>query len=150
MNRLDPMTRTQIVAALVAGNSVRSTCRMTGAAKGTVLKLLAELGAACDDYQDRAIFGLKTKRLQCDEIWSFCYAKHRNVPERMKRDPGVGSIWTWTALDADSKLIVTWYIGSRDPVRQPVHDRLREALLGPGSADHGRPQPVPVRHRGGL
>jgi len=82
MNRLDTKTRTQIVAALVEGNSVRATCRMTGAAKGTVLKLLAALGAACDDFQDKAIRGLSTKRLQCDEIWSFCYAKDRNVPER--------------------------------------------------------------------
>lgn len=114
MNRLDMKTRIRVVSALVEGCSLRSTCRMTGVAMGTVLKLLTELGQACDDYQDRAIFGLKTKRLQCDEIWSFCYAKDRNVPERMKGDPGVGSVWTWTALDADSKLIITWYIGSRE------------------------------------
>lgn len=114
MRRLDLKTRCQIIAALVEGNSVAATCRMTGAAKRTVLKLLADLGAACDDYQDRALRGLSCKRVQCDEIWSFCYAKDRNVPERMKEQEGVGSVWTWTAIDADTKLMLTWFIGARD------------------------------------
>ncbi len=114
MNQLDPKTRAQIVACLVEGNSIRATCRMTGAAKGTVLKLLADLGMACDEYQDRAMRNLKTKRVQCDEIWSFCYAKEKNVPKSKMGDPGVGSIWTWTAIDADSKLMLSWYIGARD------------------------------------
>jgi IS1 family transposase len=111
---LDLKTRCQIIAALVEGNSVAATCRMTGVAKRTVLKLLADLGAACDDYQDQALRGLRCQRVQCDEIWSFCYAKDRNVPERMKDQEGVGSVWTWTAIDADTKLMLTWLVGARD------------------------------------
>jgi IS1 family transposase len=115
MNQLDTKTRARIVACLVEGCSIRATCRMTGAAKGTVTKLLTDLGAACDEYQDRAMRGLKsTKRVQCDEIWAFCYAKDKNVPKAKMGQPGVGSVWTWTAIDADSKLIFTWYVGDRD------------------------------------
>src|SRR5688572_30069878 len=91
MNRLDLKIRRQIVAALVEGCSIRSICRMTGAAKGTVLKLVAQLGEACADYQDKALRGLRCQRVQCDEIWSFCYAKDRNVPKSMMDQPGVGS-----------------------------------------------------------
>lgn len=111
---MDLATRTRIIAALVEGNSVLATCRMTGVAKRTVLKLLADLGEACDDYQDKTLRGLACKRVQCDEIWSFCYAKDKNVPERMKDQEGVGSVWTWTAIDADTKLMLTWFIGARD------------------------------------
>lgn len=114
MRRLDLKTRCQIIAALVEGNSVLATCRMTGVAKRTVLKLLADLGEACDDYQDKTLRGLSSKRVQCDEIWSFCYAKDKNVPERMKDQEGAGSVWTWTAIDADTKLMLTWFIGARD------------------------------------
>lgn len=114
MNRLDEKIRARIVAALVEGMSIRATCRLTGAAKGTVLKLLVEVGRACSEYQHKSLRNLTCKRVQCDEIWSFCYAKDKNVPERMRHDPGVGSIWTWTAIDADSKLIVTYHIGTRD------------------------------------
>jgi IS1 family transposase len=113
MNRLDLKTRRQIVAALVEGCSIRSICRMTGAAKGTVLKLVRDLGEACSDYQDKALRGLKSERVQCDEIWSFCYAKDRNVPRSMEGQPGVGSVWTWTALDADSKLMISYFVGDR-------------------------------------
>ena len=114
MNRLDIATRRQIVAALVEGNSIRATCRMTGAAKGTVLKLLADLGEACDEYQDRAIRGLRVDLLQCDEIWSFCYAKDRSLPYTKAAPEGAGSVWTWTAIDPDTKLLLTWYVGDRD------------------------------------
>lgn len=87
---------------------------MTGAAMNTVLKLLADLGEACDEYQDLAFRDLDSERVQCDEIWSFCGAKDRNIPKARQGEPGIGSVWTWTAIDADSKLIMTWYIGSRD------------------------------------
>lgn len=90
MNRLSKDKRAQAVAALVEGNSIRSTVRMTGVAKGTVLKLLADLGAACSEYQRRTLVGIRSKRIQCDEIWSFCYAKEKNVPEHMKGKPGIG------------------------------------------------------------
>ena len=114
MNRLDIKTRKQIVAALVEGNSVRATCRMTGAAKGTVLKLLADLGEACDEFQDRAIRHLDCALLQCDEIWSFCHCKERTLPYVKDAPEGAGSVWTWTAIDPDTKLMVTWYVGDRD------------------------------------
>jgi len=87
---------------------------MTRVAMNTVLKLLADLGAACSEYQDKKLRGLTVKRFQCDEIWSFCYAKDRNVPERFKDQDGYGSVWTWTAIDADTKLMLTWFIGARD------------------------------------
>ena len=114
MNRLSKDKRAQVVAALVEGNSIRSTVRMTGVAKGTVLKLLADLGAACSEYQRRTLVNLRCKRIQCDEIWSFCYAKEKNVPEHMKGKPGVGDVWTWAAMDADSKLMISWLVGERD------------------------------------
>jgi IS1 family transposase len=113
MNTLDGGTRVRIISALVEGNSIRATCRMTGAAKGTVLKLLADLGQACRAYHDANVRGLYCKRLQCDEIWSFCGAKDKNVlPD--EAGFGRGSIWTWTALDADTKLIAGYHVGTRD------------------------------------
>lgn len=114
MNRLSKEKRSRVVAALVEGNSIRSTVRMTGVAKGTVLTLLADLGAACAKYQDQVLRDLHSKRIQCDEIWSFCYAKQKNVPEKMKGQPGVGDVWTCTAMDADSKLVISWLVGERD------------------------------------
>ena len=115
VNRLSAQERIRIVAALVEGNSVRATCRMTGAAKGTVLKLLADLGAACIVYQDMHLRGLTCQRVQCDEIWAFCYAKEKNVPAKRLGKWGFGDVWTWTALDSDSKLIVCWHVGRRNP-----------------------------------
>lgn len=114
MNRLDTKRRSQIVAALVEGNSVRATCRMTGADKGTVLKLLADLGEACERYQDETLRNLKLKRIQCDELWEFVYAKAKNVPEEMRGAAGVGDVWTWVAIDADTKLVPSWAVGRRD------------------------------------
>ena len=113
MNKLTQAKRVQIIAALVEGNSIRATCRMTGAAKGTVLKLLVDLGKACAAYQDRTLRNLPCKQIQCDEIWSFCYAKEKNVSEEMKGKLGFGDVWTWTAIDADSKLIVSFLVGDR-------------------------------------
>lgn len=107
MNKLTQAKRVQIVAALVEGNSVRATCRMTGVAKGTVLKLLVDLGSACAVYQDRTLRNLTCHRIQCDEIWSFCYAKEKNLPDELKGKLGFGDVWTWTALDADTKLMVS-------------------------------------------
>jgi len=99
--------------ALVEGNSIRSTCRMTGVAKGTVLSLLADLGAACGAYHDEHVRRITASRIQCDEIWSFCYGKDRNLSLE-QRISGLGSLWTWTALDADTKLIVSYVCGGRD------------------------------------
>lgn len=113
MSRLSTAQRVQVVSALVEGNSIRSTCRMTGVAKGTVLSLLADLGKVCADYHDEHVRKVAAKRIQCDEIWSFCYAKEKNVSSEKKAE-GAGSLWTWTALDADSKLIVSYLCGGRD------------------------------------
>lgn len=113
MNKLTQAKRVQVIAALVEGNSVRATCRMTGAAKGTVLKLLVDLGSACAAYQDRVLRQLSCKQIQCDEIWSFCYAKEKNVPEEYKGKLGFGDVWTWVAIDADTKLIVSYLVGGR-------------------------------------
>ncbi|MEX1255360.1 MAG: IS1 family transposase [Dehalococcoidia bacterium] len=114
MNRLSPERRAQVIRALVEGNSIRSTCRMTGAAKGTVLKLLADIGEVCRAYQDAHMKNLYARRVQCDEIWSFCHAKAKNVPEEHTGEFGYGDVWTWTAIDADSKLVLSWAIGGRD------------------------------------
>lgn len=114
MNELTNEKRTQVIASLVEGNSIRATVRMTGVAKGTVLKLLRDIGAVCTEYQDKVFKNLNCKRIQCDEIWSFCYAKEKNVPKKKRGKFGYGDVWTWTALCADTKLVPSWYIGNRD------------------------------------
>ncbi|MFL5886318.1 MAG: IS1 family transposase [Thermoleophilaceae bacterium] len=113
MNRLTTEKRAQIIGALVEGNSIRATCRMTGAAKNTVTKLLVDLGEACEKYQDRVMRDLPCGVVEVDEIWCFCYAKQKNVPEEHKGTFGYGNVWTWTALDADTKLVPTWLVGER-------------------------------------
>src|SRR6266700_1583920 len=114
MNRLSADRRTQVIKALIEGNSIRATCRLTGTAKGTVLRLLAEIGGACYGLHDRTVRNIKAKRLQADEIWSFCHAKARNVPAHREGEPGLGDLWTWVALDADTKLAITYLVGQRD------------------------------------
>lgn len=114
MNKLSREKRCQIVASLVEGNSIRATCRMTDTAKGTVLKLLRDLGAVCAEYQDEHLRDLPCNVLECDEIWSFCYAKQKNLRDEYKRTFGYGDVWTFTAICADSKLVPTWRVGSRD------------------------------------
>ncbi|MFN8162843.1 MAG: IS1 family transposase [Solirubrobacterales bacterium] len=114
MNRLSTEKRAQILSCLVEGNSIRATVRMTGAAKNTITKLLVDLGEACADYQDRTLRGLPCKTIECDEIWSFCYAKQKNVPDEHQGTFGYGDVWTWTALCADTKLVPSWLIGERN------------------------------------
>lgn len=114
MNMLNAERRAQVIAALVEGNSIRSVSRMTGVARNTVISLLVAVGAACAEYQDKALRNLRCKRVQCDEIWAFCYGKDENLPQDKKNVFGYGSVWTWTALDADTKLICSWMIGNRD------------------------------------
>src|SRR4051794_11930308 len=111
MNRLSTEQRKQVIAALVEGNSIRATCRMTGVAKGTVTKLLVDLGTVCSIHQDRLLRDLPCERVQCDEIWSFVYAKQKNVPEAKKGE--AGDVWTWVGMDADTKLVVSYLVGSR-------------------------------------
>ena len=114
MNRLTKTKRVRVVAALVEGNSIRATARMTDVSKPTILKLLADLGRACARYQDEHLRNLKCRRIQCDEIWQFCYAKQKNVPESKRGQFGYGDVWTWVAIDADTKLIPSWLVDSRD------------------------------------
>jgi len=114
MNKLSTEKRRQVIAALVEGNGIRSTVRMTGVSKNTIAKLLVDLGAACAEYLDKNLLNLKCKRIQCDEIWSFCYAKEKNVPEEFRGKFGYGDVWTWVGIDADTKLIVSWLVGGRD------------------------------------
>jgi IS1 family transposase len=113
MNRLDKARRTQVVRCLVEGCSIRATVRMTGASKNTIVKLLVDLADACVGYHDRHVRNLKVRRLQCDEIWNFVGAKAKNVTLEQKAE-GWGDTWTWTALDADTKLCVSYLVGGRD------------------------------------
>jgi hypothetical protein len=113
MNRLSSDKRRQVVASLVEGNSIRATCRMTGVAKNTVTKLLVDLGLVCSIYQDRLMRDLPCERVQCDELWAFCYAKAKNVPEEKKGESGVGDVWTHVALCADTKLALSYLVGGR-------------------------------------
>ena len=114
MNKLNIQKRVQIVSCLIEGNSIRSTARITATSKNTVVKLLCDLGSACAKYQDEHLRNLDCKRLQADEIWSFVYSKEKNVPEDKKGQFGYGDVWTWTAIDADTKLVPAWFVGNRD------------------------------------
>jgi IS1 family transposase len=112
MKQLSTDQRAQIVKCLCEGMSIRSTVRITGAAKNTVIKLLCEMGCACADFHHRAVRNLTVQRLQCDEIWSFVGAKKKNVTPEQEQE-GWGDVWTWTAIDADTKLCVTYHVGDR-------------------------------------
>lgn len=113
MNRLDIKTRAQIIGLLVEGNSLRAASRLADVSINTVTKLLVDTGKACSDYQDQALRDLPCKQLQLDEIWSFVYAKARNVPEAKNAPEFAGDVWTWTAIDAETKLIPSWMVGDR-------------------------------------
>ena len=114
MNKLSTAERTQIIRCLVEGNSINSTCRITGRSKHTVLNLLVDIGEACAKYHDEHVRGLTCKRVQVDELWGYCHCKQKNVPVEKRGQFGVGDVWTWTAVDADSKLIVSYLAGLRD------------------------------------
>jgi IS1 family transposase len=113
MNRLSTEQRARIIGALVEGNSIRATCRMTGAAKNTVTKLIVDIGQAAADYQDAHFQLLPCEVVEADEIWSYCYSKQKNVPEQFKGTPGYGDVWTFTAICADTKLVPSWLVGER-------------------------------------
>src|SRR5271154_4250294 len=111
MNKLPINKKVQIINLLVEGNSLRATSRIADVSKNTVTKLLIAVGSACEKFHNEKVVNLTAMRVQCDEIWSFVYAKQKNVPDGMK---DVGDVWTWTAIDADSKLIISWLAGARD------------------------------------
>lgn len=116
MNRLEPSVRALILRCLVEGNSIRATTRLTGASKNTVAKLLIDAGRACQAYQDANLNDLPCKRVQVDEIWSFVYAKNKNVEKAKAAPEGAGDAWTWTAICADTKLAISWLVGDRSAV----------------------------------
>jgi IS1 family transposase len=113
MNRLSTVKRANVVAALVDGNSINSIVRMTGVAKHTILKLVEDIGCACAEYHHRHVRGLKARRIQCDEIWQFVGAKQKNATPEQKA-AGWGDAWTWVALDADTKLCISYLVGGRN------------------------------------
>jgi len=114
MNKLNLERKAQVIKVLCEGNSIRSTARITGTAINTVVKLLREVGAACLEYQDKVMHNLPCKHIQCDEIWSFVYSKAKNIPEEHNGEFGYGDVWTWTAIDANTKLVPCWLVGLRD------------------------------------
>src|SRR5262245_5601960 len=122
MNKLATDKRCAIVRALVEGCSIRSTVRMTGVSKNTITKLLVDLGCACTEYQDRVLRNLPCRKLQLDEIWSFVGCKQKNV--ETAENGGVGDVWTWTAICADTKLVPSWLVAGRDgtAAKRFVHD----------------------------
>ena len=129
MNRLNIQDRARILHCLVEGSSLRATSRMMDVSINTVTKLLVDVGIACAEYQDQALRDLPCKRVQCDEIWAFCYAKQKNVPDDRKAIFGYGDVYTWTALCADTKLIACWHVGRRDGAAASVFiDDLRGRL----------------------
>lgn len=113
MNRLPIAKRAQILGLLVEGSSLRATSRLADVSINTVTKLLVDLGNACSEFQDKALRNLPCKRLQLDEIWAFCYAKQKNVEKAKAAPEGAGDVWTWTAIDADTKLAASWWVGDR-------------------------------------
>src|ERR1051325_6949331 len=113
MNQLSTAKRAAVIAALVEGNSIRSTSRLTDVSKPTILKLLADIGTACAAYHNEHVRLLRCKRVQCDEIWQFVGAKEKNVSPEQKAQ-GWGDTWTFTGIDADTKLMISWFVGPRD------------------------------------
>ena len=113
MNKLSHAARAQILSLLVEGSSLRSISRVCDVSINTVTKLLVDAGTVCAAYHDQYVTSIKSKRIQCDEIWSFCYAKEKNVAHAKSAPDGAGDVWTWTAIDADTKLMLSWAVGDR-------------------------------------
>jgi IS1 family transposase len=114
MNKLPIAKRAQILSMLCEGSSMRAITRVTGVSINTVTKLLIDAGKACDAYHDEHVRGVKAIRIQCDEVWAFCYSKQKNVADAKAAPEGAGDVWTWTALEASSKLLVSYMVGNRD------------------------------------
>lgn len=124
MNRLDLKKRAQILGMLCEGMSLRATSRLADVSINTVTKLLVDVGTACAAYHDKHVRNVKSQRVQVDEIWSFTYAKARNLPTAKAAPEGAGDTWTWSAIDADSKLIVSYLVGGRDA--EYAHEFIRD------------------------
>jgi IS1 family transposase len=129
MNKLSLQKKAQVIASLAEGNSVRATVRMTGVSKDAITRLLVSAGTKSADFQDKNLRNLKCRRIQCDEIWQFVYAKEKNVPAEKRGKFGFGSVWTWVAMDSDTKLVPSFTVGNRDGLTakmfiQDLADRL--------------------------
>src|SRR5260370_28865770 len=114
MKQLGTDRRAQVIQALIEGCSIRSVVRMTGVHKTTILNLIVDLGTACQEFHDEKVRGLTCKRIQCDEIWAFCKSKEKNVAPENRGRMGYGDLWTFTGIDADTKLMVSWQVGFRE------------------------------------
>jgi IS1 family transposase len=143
MNKLSRERRAQILGMMVEGNSIRAIARMTDVSKNTIVKLLEDAGEACLDYHDRYVRGVAAKRVQCDEIWSFAWCKQKNVAKAKRKDLAHGDVWTWVAIDAETKLAISYLVGDRnseyamtlmDDLRQRVTTRLQ--LTTDGHSPH--------------
>lgn len=146
-NKLSNEKRAQILSVLCEGMGINAATRITGVSKNTVLKLLADVGEACANYQDEHMRNLKCKRVECDEIWSFVGMKQKNVPEELNGILGFGDVYTWTAIDADTKLIPCWHVGTRDAASAKAFiSDTASRLTKPHPTDYRRPQGLP---RGG-
>ncbi len=149
MNKLDVKTRSLIIRLLVEGNSIRATSRIADVSKNTVNKLLIDAGKACSKYHDENVRNVKASVIQCDEIWSFTYAKQKNVKTAKAAPEHAGDTWTWTALDSESKLIVSYMVGGRDSEYAiGFMDDLCARLAKPGATHYGRSQGVFGSRRG--
>src|SRR6266852_190472 len=141
MNKLDREARARILHLLCEGNSIRAVTRLTGASKKAVSRLLVDAGQAAAWYQDRVFRNLTCKRVQVDEIWAFVYAKQKNVATSKKAPADAGDVWTWTAIDADTKLIPSWFVGGRDSDAAIIF--MDDLAAGkPRATDQRRPQSV--------
>jgi IS1 family transposase len=155
MNRLSTEKRAQVLGCLVEGMSIRTTVRATGAAKNTVVKLLVDIGKACEEYQDGLMQDLRCERIEADEIWAFCYAKRKNVPEEHQDTFDYGDIWTFVAIDADTKVVPTWLVGERTSVdaeffMRDLASRLRHRVQLTTDAASIYPDAVNVVWRGDV
>ena len=151
MNKLARDKRIQIISLLTEGMSLRATTRATGVSINTVTKLLVDAGKACDEFQDTVFRNLKSERIEVDEIWAFCYAKQRNVETARAAPEGAGDVWTWTAIDADSKLVMSWAVGDRScPDGAIIHQRSVAPPREAGATDQRRSPALPPGDRGSV
>jgi transposase-like protein len=148
MNRLTREDRARILHLLCEGSSIRAVTRLTGASKNTVTKLLRDAGMACAWFHDAKVRNLTSRRIQVDEIWTFTYAKQKNVKRAKAAPAGAGDTWTWTAIDADTKLMISWFVGGRDAsYALTFMDDLRSRLAGRVQLTSDATRPIWKRSR---
>lgn len=159
MNALPIAKKIQFLGAIVEGMGVRAACRLAGIAKGTGLRIIREVGAGCEAFQRQWIRDLKTTRVEADEVWSFCYSKEKNVPLDVPKEIrdrfGWGDVWTWTAVDAESKLVITWRVGERTienavPFMQDLAARLKNRIQLSTDGHNVYPDAVDVAFKGEI